>query len=76
MSKRTHGDTGEGGAEPTKRRRQSHKGNTGNGSRRGERVYHDRQVVSAFTRAGFTLESNEYGYEPLNQVRQFRHTVC
>jgi hypothetical protein len=25
----------------------------------GEHVYHDRQVVDAFTRAGYTLESND-----------------
>jgi hypothetical protein len=44
---------------------------TGNG--RGEQVYHDRQVVDAFTRAGYTLESNdedENGWAPLNQVNQ------
>jgi hypothetical protein len=54
MSKRTHGDTG-------------------NGLRRGEHVYHDREVVDAFTRAGYTLESNdedENGWAPLNQVKQ------
>jgi hypothetical protein len=41
--------------------------------RRGEHVYHDRQVVDAFTRAGYTLESNEEdenGLAPLDQVKQ------
>jgi hypothetical protein len=39
----------------------------------GEHVYHDRQVVDAFTRAGYTLESNdedENGWAPLIQVKQ------
>jgi hypothetical protein len=39
----------------------------------GEHVYHDRQVVDAFTRAGYTLESNEEdedGWAPLIQVNQ------
>lgn len=48
-------------------------GNTGNALRRGEHVYHDRQVVDAFTQAGYTLESNdedEDGWAPLNQVKQ------
>ena len=43
------------------------------GLRRGEHVYHDRQVVDAFTRAGYTLESNdedENGWAPLIQVNQ------
>jgi hypothetical protein len=47
--------------------------NTGNGLRRGEHVFHDLQVVDAFTRAGYTLESNdedENGWAPLNQVKQ------
>ena len=38
-----------------------------------EDVYHDRQVIDAFTRAGYTLESNdedENGLAPLNQVKQ------
>jgi hypothetical protein len=38
-----------------------------------ERVYHDRQVVDAFTQAGYTLESDgedEDGWAPLNQVKQ------
>jgi len=76
MSKRTHGDTDEGGTNPTKRSRVNHGGlggNTGNGLRRGEHVYHDREVVDAFTRAGYTLESNdedENGWAPLNQVKQ------
>jgi hypothetical protein len=44
-----------------------------NGLRRGEDVYHDREVVDAFTRAGYTLESNdedENGWAPLIQVKQ------
>jgi hypothetical protein len=39
----------------------------------GEHVYHDRQVVKAFTQAGYTLKSNgedENGWMPLNQVKQ------
>ena len=46
---------------------------TGDGLRRGEHVYEDRQVVDAFTRVGFTLGSNdedENGWAPLNQVKQ------
>ena len=38
-----------------------------------EDVYHDRQVIDAFTRAGYTLKSNdedENGLTPLNQVKQ------
>ena len=38
-----------------------------------EDVYNDRQVVNAFTRAGYTLESNnedENGLVPLSQVKQ------
>jgi hypothetical protein len=76
MSKRTHGDTGDGGTRPTKRSRASHGGqwgNTGSGSRHGEHVYHDRQDVDAFTRARYTLESNdedENGWAPLNKVNQ------
>jgi hypothetical protein len=45
----------------------------GNALRRGEYAYHDRQVVDAFTQAGYTLESNdedEDGWAPLNQVKQ------
>ena len=47
--------------------------NTGNGLRRGEHVFHDLQVVDAFTRAGYMLESNDEddnGWAPLNQVKQ------
>ena len=47
-------------------------GNTGNGLRHGEHIYHDRRVVDAFTRAGYTLESDdedENGWAPLNKVR-------
>lgn len=76
MSKMTQGDTGEDATKPPKRARVSHTGqgdNTGNGVQRGEHVYHDRQVIDAFTRAGYTLESNdedENGWAPLNQVEQ------
>jgi hypothetical protein len=76
MSKRTQGDTGEDATRPPKRARVSHAGqgdNTGNGVQRGEHIYHDRQVIDAFTRAGYTLESNdedENGWAPLNQVKQ------
>jgi hypothetical protein len=38
-----------------------------------EDVYHDRQVIDAFTRAGYTLESydeDENDLAPLNQVKQ------
>jgi serine/threonine protein kinase len=76
MSKRTQADTGGDATKPPKRPRASHAGqedNTGNGVQRGEHVYRDRQVIDAFTRAGYTLESNdedENGWAPLNQVKQ------
>ena len=47
--------------------------NTGNALRHGEDVYHDRQVVDAFTRAGYKLESyddDEIRWEPMNEVKQ------
>jgi len=47
--------------------------NTDSGLQYGDRVYHDCQVVDAFTRAGYTLESNdedEDGWAPLDQVSQ------
>ena len=72
-SERTHPDTGEGG---TGSKKQSHKGqggNTGNALRHGDHVYHDRQVVDAFTRAGYKLETyddDEIGWEPMNEVKQ------
>ncbi len=69
LSKRTKDDT-DGDDRSIKR---SKGGNTGNSSRHGEHVYHDHQVVDAFTRAGYTLESNdedENGWAPLNQVKQ------
>ena len=53
--------------------------NTGNGLRRGEHVFHDLQVVDAFTRAGYTLESNdedENGWAPLNQVTESNQAHC
>lgn len=74
--KRTHGDAGEDATNPPKRTRLSYGGqggNTGNALRHGEHVYHDPQVVDAFTQAGYTLESNdedEDGWAPLNQVKQ------
>jgi hypothetical protein len=75
MSKRTHTDAGEDGTNPPKRARKSHGGqvgNTGNALPRGEHVYHDRQVVDAFTQAGYTLESDdedEDGWAPLTKVK-------
>jgi hydrogenase maturation factor HypE len=72
MSKRKQGDTGRDDNNSPKRSRVSH-GEGGSGLRRGGDVYHDRQVVDAFTRAGYTLESNdedENGLAPLNQVKQ------
>jgi len=74
-SKRTYSDNSEGGTSPSKRSRASHRGqggNTGNGLRHGEHIYHDRRVVHAFTRAGYTLESDdedENGWAPLNKVK-------
>ena len=79
---RTFDDSGENRTVPTKRTRGGHGGkggNTGNGLQHSEEVYHDREVVDAFTRAGYTLESNdedENGWTPLNQVNQPKHTVC
>jgi hypothetical protein len=49
----------------------------GNSLQYGEHVYEDPEVVKGFTRAGFTLESNdedEDGWAPLNQVKQ-RHML-
>jgi hypothetical protein len=48
-------------------------GDTGNDLHRGEDVYEDPQVIDEFTRAGYTLESNDEddeGWAPLNQVKQ------
>ena len=48
-------------------------GNIGLGLQCNEDVYEDRQVVDSFSRAGYTLESNdedEKGFAPLNQVKQ------
>jgi hypothetical protein len=39
----------------------------------GEQVYHNRQVIDAFSRAGYTLRSDdedEDGWAPLNRVKQ------
>ena len=50
MSKRTYRDAGGDGTTPSKRHRASHGGqggNTGNGMRRDEHVYGDRQVVDS-----------------------------
>ena len=75
-SKRTHGDTSGDANQPPKRSRVSHEGqggNANNGLRRGEDVYHDPQVVDAFIRAGYMLESNdedENSLAPLIQVKQ------
>jgi hypothetical protein len=76
MLKRTHTDASEDDINPPKRARTSHGGqgdNTSNVLRRGDHVYDDRQVVDAFTKAGYTLESDdedEDGWAPLNQVKQ------
>jgi hypothetical protein len=74
-TKRTHNDTGEDEAGSAKRSRRSHRDQRGNGNglQHGEHVYDDRQVVDAFTRAGYKLESNdenENGWEPLNKVKR------
>jgi hypothetical protein len=76
MSKRTNTDAGEDDTNSPKRAHTSHGGqrdNTGNVLRRGDHVYDDRQVVDAFTKAGYALESDdedEDGWAPLNQVKQ------
>lgn len=73
MSKRTQPDTGEGGTGPNKRSHKGQGGNTGNALRDGEDVYNDRQVVDAFTGAGYKLESyddDEIFLEPMNEVKQ------
>ena len=72
-SKRTHSDTGESGTGPNKRSHKGQGGNTGNALRHGEHVYHDRQVVDAFTWAGYKLESyddDEIPLKPMNEVKQ------
>ena len=72
-SKRTHPDTGEGETGPNKGSHKGQGGNTGNALRHGEHVYHDRQVVDAFTSAGYKLESyddDEIFLEPMNEVKQ------
>ena len=72
-SKRTHPDTGEAGTSSNKPSHKGQGGNTGNALRDGEDVYHDRQVVDAFTRAGYKLESyddDEIILEPMNEVKQ------
>ena len=46
---------------------------TGNALRHCGHVYHDREVVDAFTRAGYKLESyddDEIRLEPMNEVKQ------
>jgi hypothetical protein len=76
-SKRTHRDADEDGNSPAKqsRARGGQAGNIGLGLQYGEHVYEVSEVVKGFTRAGFTLESNdedEDGWAPLNQVKQRR----
>jgi hypothetical protein len=76
-SKKTHRDADEGGNNPAKRNRvgEGQGRNIGLGLRYGEHVYEDPEVVKGFTRAGYTLESNdedEDGWAPLNQVEQRR----
>ena len=76
ISKRMQGDTGKDAPKPPKQPRTSHMGqgdNTGNGVQHDEHVYHDHQVINAFTQAGYSLESNdedENGWVPLIQVKQ------
>ncbi len=73
--KKTQRDTDEDGSNPTKspkRSRGGRGGNIGLGLQCDEHIYQDRQVVESFTRAGYTLESDdedENGWEPLNQVK-------
>jgi len=79
MSERTydgaHEDAHEDESKPAKRSRGSHGGRGGKASKRsncGEYVYEDHQVLSAFTRAGVTLMSNDgdaYGLMPLDRVK-------
>jgi hypothetical protein len=74
-SKRTQHDTDENGNQfkPSKRGRVGRGGNIGLGVQHGEYVYQDCQVIESFTRAGYTLESNnqhENGWELLDQVKQ------
>ena len=78
MSKRTH-DTGDDGP-PSKRIRTIMRGQGGGtGMQLGEHdVYDDCEVVNAFTRAGYTLKSNnedEDGFAELDQVKQTKCTV-
>ena len=73
-SKRMRPDTGEGGNKPpTKKNCTGQGANIGLGIQCDEDVYQDGQVVDLFTRAGYTLESNdedEKGWAPLIQVKQ------
>jgi len=86
MSKRTcddaHDDAHEDESKPAKRSRGSHGGRGGKTSNClncGEHVYEDHQVLSAFTRAGVTLMSNDgdaYGLMPLDRLRPtMRHAM-
>jgi hypothetical protein len=71
--KRRRPDSGEGGTGPNKRSDTGRGGNTGNALRHGEHVYQDRQVVDAFTQAGYKLESyddDEISFQPINKVKQ------
>jgi hypothetical protein len=74
-SKKTPRDADEDGNNPAKRScvREGQGGNIGLGLQYGEHVYEYPEVVKGFTRAGYTLESNdedEDGWSPLNQVKQ------
>lgn len=53
--------------------------NTGNGLQHDEHAYHDCQVVDAFARAWYTLESNdedEKGWGTAEQGKAANHTIC
>ena len=79
-SKKTNGDAGGDVTTPSKRPRGGQGGITGNGMRCDEHVYDDLQVVDAFTRAGYTLESytlesddeEKCRWTPVNRVKQPR----
>ncbi|KAH9958937.1 hypothetical protein BC827DRAFT_1269158 [Russula dissimulans] len=73
-SEKTPCDTGENENQPPNRAKRNctgQGGNVGLGLQCDEDVYQDRQVVDLFTRAGFTLVSNdedEKGWAPLDQL--------
>ena len=72
MSKKRTADA-DGDKAGLSKRNRNDGGKGGSGLQRGGDVYHDRKVIDTFTRAGYTLESNdedENGWAPLNQVTQ------